>query len=104
MVKISYFLLLAIARFNIVFDLELIFIDILITIIEVDEDNWLANKKLKELRLTDEGIAVLSIERRDLIYIGAPYGNTCIYPGDTLIVYGRKAALIELDVRGFSPY
>ena len=70
-----------------------------VTKIEVEEDNWLANKKLKELRLTDEGIAVLGIERRDRIYIGAPYGNTYIYPGDTLIVYGRKKALVELDVR-----
>ncbi|MGD1918486.1 MAG: TrkA C-terminal domain-containing protein [Pleurocapsa sp.] len=69
------------------------------TEIEVDEDNWLANKKLKELRLTDEGIAVLGIERQDRIYIGAPYGDTCIYPGDILIVYGRKTALLELDVR-----
>ena len=59
----------------------------------------MTNKKLKELRLTDEGRAVLGIERRDRIYIGAPYGNTYIYPGDTLIVYGRKAALVELDVR-----
>ena len=67
--------------------------------IEVNEDNWLANKKLKELRLTDEGIAVLGIERQDRIYIGAPYGNTFIYPGDILIVYGRKAALVELDIR-----
>ena len=70
-----------------------------VTEIEVDEGNWLANKKLKQLRLADEGIAVLGIERRDRVYIGAPYGNTCIHPGDTLIVYGRKAALIELDVR-----
>ena len=70
-----------------------------VTKIEVDEDDWLANKKLKELRLPDEGIAVLGIERRDRIYIGTPYGNTCIYPGDTLVVYGSKAALIELDVR-----
>ena len=70
-----------------------------VTEIEVDEDNWLANKKLKQLRLADEGIAILGIERRDRIYIGAPYGDTCIYPGDNLIVYGRKAALVELDVR-----
>ena len=70
-----------------------------VTKIEVDEYNWLANKKLKELRLPDEGIAVLGIERSDRIYIGTPYGNTYIYPGDTLIVYGRRAALVELDVR-----
>ena len=67
--------------------------------IEVEQDNWLANKKLKELRLADEGIAVLGIERGDRIYIGAPYGETCIYPKDIVIVYGRKAALVELDVR-----
>lgn len=70
-----------------------------VTEIEVNEDDWLANKQLKELRLADEGIAVLGIERSDRVYIGAPYGNTHIYPGDILIVYGRKAALIELDVR-----
>ncbi|MGF1588961.1 MAG: TrkA C-terminal domain-containing protein [Pleurocapsa sp.] len=70
-----------------------------VTEIEVNDGNWLANKQLKQLRLADEGIAVLGIERRDRIYIGAPYGDTCIYPGDTLIVYGRKAALVELDAR-----
>ena len=70
-----------------------------VTKIEVDEDNWLANKKLKTLRLPDEGIAILGIERRDRIYLGTPSGDTCICSGDTLVVYGRKAALIELDVR-----
>ena len=67
--------------------------------IEVDDDNWLANKKLKQLRLADEGIAVLGIERHHRVYIGAPYGETCIYPGDTIIVYGRKSALTELEIR-----
>lgn len=78
-----------------------------VTEIEVNDDNWLANKKLNQLRLADEGIAVLGIERRDKpygmasqhIYIGTPHGDTYIYPGDTLIIYGRKAALVELDVR-----
>ena len=70
-----------------------------VTEIEVEEGNWLAHKKLKQLRLTDEGIAVLGIERRDRLYIGAPHGNTYICPGDTIIVYGRRAALVELDVR-----
>ena len=67
--------------------------------IEVEDDNWLANKKLKELRLRDEGIAVLGIQRRDKSYIGAPYGDTYVCPGDTLILYGRKVALMELDLR-----
>ena len=67
--------------------------------IEVDNDNWLANKKLKELQLRAEGIAVLGIQRSDGSYVGAPYGDTYICPGDTLILYGRKTCLIELDVR-----
>lgn len=70
-----------------------------VTEIEVDDNNWLADKKLKQLRLADEGINVLGIERRNRIYIGAPYGETYIYPGDTVIVYGRKSALLELDMR-----
>lgn len=70
-----------------------------VTEIEVNEDNWLANKKLKELRLADEGVTILGIDRKGCTYVGAPYGDTYIYPRDTLIVYGRKAALIELDVR-----
>ena len=67
--------------------------------IEVNEDNWLANKQLKQLRLADEGIAVLGIERADGSYIGAPYGGTFIYPKDNLVIYGRKTALVELDSR-----
>ena len=67
--------------------------------IEVKEGNWLANKQLKQLRLADEGIAVLGIERADGSYVGAPHGGTFIYPIDNLIIYGRKTALVELDSR-----
>lgn len=41
----------------------------------------------------------MGIQRSDKSYVGAPYGDTRICPGDTLILYGRKAALMELDVR-----
>ena len=37
--------------------------------------------------------------RSDGSYLGAPYGDTYICPRDTLILYGRKTALIELDMR-----
>ena len=67
--------------------------------IAVSRENWLANKKLKELRLRDEGIAILGIQRPDSTYVGAPHGDTAIYPGDTLILYGRKTALSELNQR-----
>lgn len=67
--------------------------------IEVEAEEWLANKELKALCLQDEGIAVLGIQRSDGSYIGAPHGETYICPGDLLILYGRRAALMELDVR-----
>lgn len=67
--------------------------------IEVEAEDWLANKELKALRLRDEGIMVLGIKRSDGSYIGAPHGETYICPGDLLIMYGRRAALMELDVR-----
>ena len=64
-----------------------------------DYNDWLANKKFKELRLRDEGITVLGIDRCNGNYIGIPHGNTHICHGDTLIVYGRKETLLELDAR-----
>ena len=67
--------------------------------ITVDDDDWLANKKLEQLRLRDEGIAVLGVQRSDRTYLGAPHGDTYISPGDILILYGRKTALSELDKR-----
>jgi hypothetical protein len=37
--------------------------------------------------------------RSDGSYIGAPYGDTYVCPGDILILYGRKTALMELELR-----
>ena len=41
----------------------------------------------------------MGIQRSDNSYIGAPFGETYVCPGDTLILYGRETALMELDVR-----
>lgn len=51
------------------------------------------------MRLRDEGITVLGIERSDSSYVGAPHGDTSVCTGDTLIVYGRKTTLLELNER-----
>ena len=68
--------------------------------LEVDDYNdWLANKKFKELKLRDEGITVLGVERCNGSYIGVPHGDTQICPRDILVVYGRKETLLELDTR-----
>ncbi len=65
----------------------------------IEEDDWLAEKKLKECRLREEGVLVLGIYRSDGSYVGAPVGNSKIYPDDVLILYGRGDAIEELDQR-----
>jgi hypothetical protein len=65
----------------------------------VREGDWVANKTLRECRLTDEGVIVLGIYRDDGAYVGAPKAETEIYPNDRFILYGRANALRELDRR-----
>ncbi len=67
--------------------------------LEVQSDDWVANRTLEELRLRDEGIAILGVRRPDGQFIGVPRGGTRLLPGDTLILYGRTGALAELDRR-----
>jgi NhaP-type Na+/H+ and K+/H+ antiporter len=64
----------------------------------VREGDWVAGHTLEELRLRDEGVVVLGVERTGR-YFGAPAGDTVISPGDTLVVYGRERRLSELDRR-----
>ena len=70
-----------------------------VTEIHVREGDWVAGKKLRECYLPQEGITVLGISRSDGSYVGGPKGDTDIYPGDMLIVYGRAEKLRELDAR-----
>lgn len=65
----------------------------------VDDGNWLANKTLMELRLGDEGVLVLGIEREAGLYSGAPKGQSRLEVGDTLLVYGPIDILTELNKR-----
>ncbi|QIO25112.1 TrkA C-terminal domain-containing protein [Haloarcula sp. JP-L23] len=67
--------------------------------IDVKENDWLANKTLRELRLSDEGILALGIIRADGSYLGAPGGNESLRVGDTLLAYGREHRLQELSER-----
>ena len=73
--------------------------DFTVAQMSVDDGNWLANKSLMDLRLSDEGVLVLGIERERGSYQGAPKGKTVLNIGDTLLVYGPHEVLEELDKR-----
>jgi len=67
--------------------------------VQVEANDWVADKNLMQIRLSDEGVQVLGIRRADGQYIGAPTGTTYIREGDTLLLYGRSEQLAELDHR-----
>ncbi|MEB3887343.1 TrkA C-terminal domain-containing protein [Lyngbya sp. CCY1209] len=70
-----------------------------VTQLDVKPGDWLADRELTDLNLRQEGISVLGIHRKNRRYLGAPKADTCIRPGDTLILYGRLSLLNELDDR-----
>lgn len=74
--------------------------DYTVTELKVQSDDWLANRRLNNLDLRQEGIAVLGIHRENGRYVGAPKGDTCIFPHDTLVLYGKLSLINELDQRG----
>ncbi len=67
--------------------------------LRVEPADWMADRPLKELRLTSEGVIVLGMNRKDGSYIGAPDADTTPRPGDVLIVYGATERLREIDTR-----
>lgn len=62
-------------------------------------EGWMVGRQLKELRLSDEGVLVLGVERTAGDYIGAPRGDVEISAGDTLLLYGARPRLRELSER-----
>lgn len=65
----------------------------------VQAGDWMAEKHLAELKLRDEGVIILGIKRASGAYVGAPNGDSFVGTGDTLLVYGREAAIARLDRR-----
>ncbi len=65
----------------------------------VEPGDWLVDKALAELRLSDEGILVLGIRTQDGQFHGTPRGDDVIHVSDTLIVYGDLDDIAELDRR-----
>lgn len=67
--------------------------------LRVRADDWMAGRTLGELDLRDEGLIVLGIDRGDGGYVGAPTFADDIRDGDTLVLYGRREQIAELDAR-----
>ncbi len=68
----------------------------------VKENSWLVDRYLRELRLNEEGVLVLGIERKKgdkIVYIGAPRGDTKIKEGDKIICYGPEEVIENLSHR-----
>ncbi len=73
-----------------------------ISMIKVKEGSWLANRKLRDLKLNEEGVLVLAIYRKvngEERFIGAPRGDTIVIPGDTMVCYGPEDTLLNLPKR-----
>lgn len=66
---------------------------------QVEPNNWLADRELSQLKLADEGVLVLGIEKEGGVYLGAPRGKTKLLAGDTVIMYGPRHTLADLDER-----
>ncbi len=70
-----------------------------VTEMTVEALDWLAGKRLVQLRLPDEGVLVLGIQRASGDYLGAPTADCAIQVGDTLVLYGPIHRIEELDQR-----
>lgn len=69
----------------------------------IEDSSWLADRRLGELRLRDEGVIVLGVIRPDGSYRPVPASETAVHPGDTLIVYGHDDAVEGLGSRPAGP-
>jgi hypothetical protein len=67
--------------------------------IGIDKGEWLEGRPVGDLALEHEGVVVLAIHCADGRYVGAPTAPTPMRQGDTVVVYGRAAALDELQDR-----
>ncbi len=70
-----------------------------ITVIKVKKGDWLENKKVSVLKLRQEGINLIGIERKNGTYVGTPSGDTTVTTEDKLILYGRERNLRNLEKR-----
>jgi hypothetical protein len=69
----------------------------------IEPENWMADKSLRQMRLTDEGVIVLNIVRGSGNVFATPGPDTALRAGDKLLLYGHEdclARLAERNARG----
>ncbi len=69
---------------------------------KVRRNSWLANRRLEDLKLKEEGILVLGIHRKCKdreVFLGAPKGDVIIKPGDVIVCYGPEDGIKMLSHR-----
>ena len=69
----------------------------------VEDTDWVCDRSLADMRLNDEGILVLGIQRRNGGYDGAPKGTAVVTAGDVLLLYGHQDRIAQLDDRVKGP-
>jgi hypothetical protein len=67
--------------------------------LKIEAGDWIAGRSLRDMHLRDEGILVLGIDRADGTYVGTPHGGDVVGADDTLVLYGRRQRIVELDDR-----
>jgi hypothetical protein len=69
----------------------------------IEPENWMTDKSLRQMRLTDEGVIVLNIVRGSGNVFATPGPDTALRAGDKLLLYGHEdclARLAERNARG----
>lgn len=65
----------------------------------VAPDDWIASRPLGELRLPDEGVALMGVDREDGTWVGSPREDIRLGVGDVVVLYGRRSALDDIARR-----
>ncbi len=73
--------------------------DYIVAEMKVNEQDWLSEKPLKQLRLAEEGLLILDVERPGGVYVGTPRGSIQLRPGDIAIIYGSRENVSKIDQR-----
>lgn len=71
----------------------------LVSELAIAATDWVTGRTLAELRLEDEGLVVLGINRVDGDYVAHPAPDSRLDCGEVLVLYGHTDAIADLDHR-----